>query len=111
MAFFTNLFGGKKTLSHHAKTLVDFFRASAPTSLKKLSDKEILRISKEVMNSFKTVSEQRGEHIPGESLLTIATFFLVLYESSGRKLYVEHLKYELSRYTEYGLRDDYERNL
>ena len=41
---------------------------------------KILRISKEVMNSFKTVSEQRGEHIPGESLLTIATFFLVLYE-------------------------------
>ena len=49
MAFFTNLFGGKKTLSHHAKTLVDFFRASAPTSLKKLSDTDIYDAAQEVM--------------------------------------------------------------
>ena len=112
MGFFGGIFGKKRSLlDEFEDNAVKLFRASVPTSLQKLSDKEILKVSKEVMNAFKAAGEHRVEIIPGSVLFNIAVKFLFLYETSGRKFYLEHLEYELSRYMEYGLREDYKRDI
>jgi len=83
--------------------------AVAPT--KKLSDEKILKISQEVMTAFKEAGEQQGEHIPGGYLMTITMKFFAVYEMSGEKFYYDHLNYEINKYLNEGLREDYKRNL
>ena len=78
---------------------------------KNLSDEMILNISKEVMTAFTTASDQKGEHIPGGYLMTIAMKFFAVYELSGEDFYYEHLNYEINKYVNEGLREDYKRNL
>ncbi len=82
---------------------------ASPT--KKLSDEKILKISQEVMTAFKEAGEQKGEHIPGGYLMTIAMKFFAVYEMSGEDFYYEHLNYEINKYLQEGLREDYKHNL
>ena len=81
----------------------------APT--RKLSDEKIIKISQEVMTAFKEAGEQKGEHIPGGYLMTIAMKFFAVYEMSGEKFYYEHLNYEINKYLTEGLREDYKHRL
>lgn len=81
----------------------------APTQ--KLSDEKIIKISQEVMTAFKEAGEQKGEHIPGGYLMTIAMKFFAVYEMSGEEFYYEHLNYEVNKYINEGLREDYKHNL
>ncbi|MCI0501713.1 MAG: hypothetical protein L0Y61_08205 [Epsilonproteobacteria bacterium] len=78
---------------------------------KKISDEKILQISKEVMSAFQTAGEQKGEHIPGGYLMTITMKFFAVYEMAGEAFYYEHLNYEVAKYLQEGLRDEYKINL
>lgn len=96
-------------------TTVKLFRsigeANGVAPTKKLSDEKILKISQEVMTAFKEAGEQKGEHIPGGYLMTIAMKFFAVYEMSGEEFYYEHLNYEINKYLNEGLREDYKYNL
>lgn len=81
----------------------------APTN--KMSDAQILQISQEVMTAFKNASEKKGEDIPGGYLMTIAMKFFSVYEMGGEEFYYEHLNYEINKYMNEGLREDYKHNL
>lgn len=102
-------------LDEFQETTVKLFRnigeanGVAPTN--KLSDENILKISQEVMTAFKKAGEQKGEHIPGGYLMTIAMNFFAVYEMSGKEFYYEHLDYEINKYLKEGLREDYKHNL
>ena len=89
---------------NHAKQ-----KGIAPTS--KTSDHEILEIVKTVQTAFTESAEQKGEHIPGTYLMTINIYFLQQYEKLGKEFFIEHLKYEVKKYLNEGLRDDYQRDL
>ena len=43
------------------------------------------------MTAFKEAGEQKGEHIPGGYLMTIAMKFFAVYEMLGENFYSEHL--------------------
>ncbi|MCK9263304.1 MAG: hypothetical protein RBR09_13445 [Desulfobulbaceae bacterium] len=73
----------------------------------KLHAEAIRRISREVMGRFKKAAEERGETISGESLLAISLKFMRIYAMFGEEMYRGHLDYELEKYKNEGLRDDY----
>lgn len=77
----------------------------------KMSNEEILCISKEVMHAFKEASDTRNEHIPGGYLMHIAMKFFRVYEQFGLQFYKKHLTYEIENYNENGLRESYQVNL
>ncbi|DAB34031.1 MAG TPA: hypothetical protein CFH82_07400 [Sulfurospirillum sp. UBA12182] len=81
----------------------------APTE--KMSNEEILSISKEVMSAFKQAGIKKGEHIPGGYLMSIAMKFFAVYEQFGLEFYNKHLEYEIANYYENGLREAYQVNL
>jgi hypothetical protein len=117
MGFF-DLFKKKKTrtaMDEVNELVVKSFRGLAesngvaPTS--KMSDEEIIRISQEVGEAFRKVSEQRGEHLKAGYLFTIQMQFFRIYELSGEKLYQEHIIYECNKYLNEGLRQDYQQDL
>ena len=72
-----------------------------------LPDKTVKRISQEVMGKFKKTAEERGERIPGKTLLAISSKFMNVYEKFGEEMYQSHLTYELEKYKNEGLRDEY----
>ncbi|MCB4749127.1 MAG: hypothetical protein LGB67_03530 [Sulfurovum sp.] len=102
-------------LNEFQETTVKLFRsigeANGVPPTRKLSDKKILEISQEVMTAFKEASEEKGEHIPGGYLMTIAMKFFAIYEQFGENFYYEHLNYEVNKYINEGLREDYKHNL
>ena len=113
-----DLFKKKKPrtmLDDFNETTVKLFRSIgesngvAPTN--KTSDQEILQIAQEVMTAFKNAGKEKGEEIPGGYLMTIAMKFFAVYEMSGRDFYYEHLNYEINKYLNEGLREDYKHNL
>jgi hypothetical protein len=112
MGLLDKIFGSSKRtmLDDFNQSVIGIFRGCGG-GLQELSDKEILEISSEVMSAFKKTSEQKGEQIPGGYLFTIAMYLLVCYQKHGKSWYIEHLKYELDRYIEMGLREDYKRDL
>lgn len=81
----------------------------APTS--KTYDHEILEIVKTVQTAFTEAAEQKGEHILGTYLMTINVYFLHQYENFGKEFFIEHLRYEVNKYLNEGLRDDYQKDL
>jgi hypothetical protein len=116
MGLLGKLFGNKQSSSR--RTALDAFNESAIRvfrarggGLQGISDDEILEVSKEVMGAFKVAAEHKGEHIPGGYLLTIAMYLLLCYQMRGKKFYIEHLQYELDRYIEMGLRENYKKDL
>ena len=82
---------------------------TAPTS--QTSDAEILEIYSLVLTSFKEAAAKRGEHIPAVNLNTIAWKFFVTKEIVGKEFMEEHLRYEVQKYLEEGLREDYRQEL
>ena len=102
-------------LDEFQDTTVKLFRsigeANGVPPTKKLSDEMILKISQEVMTAFKEAGEQKGEHIAGGYLMTIAMKFFAVYEEFGENFYYEHLNYEINKYLNEGLREDYKHNL
>jgi len=77
----------------------------------KMTDKEILKISQETMTSFKEVAKQRDEHIQAGYLIAVAMKFFSVYEQFGQEFYNEHLEYELNKYLNEGLREDYKQDI
>lgn len=100
-------------LDEFQDTAVAFFRsigeANGVAPTKNLSDEKILKISQEVMTAFKDAAEQRGEEIPGKYLTTIVIQFFAIYEKAGNDFYIKHLNYEITKYLEEGLREDYKK--
>jgi hypothetical protein len=82
---------------------------SAPTS--KTPDQKIIEIYQKVGSAFREAAAERGEHIPAGYLNTIVYKFLQIYEMMGEDMLYEHLKYEIEKYIEEGLREDYKKEL
>ncbi len=81
----------------------------APSS--KISDKKIIEIYQKVGSTFREISKQRNEHISSEQINNIVLKFFQVYEMMGDTMFNEHLKYELDKYSEEGLRGDYQQEL
>lgn len=109
------------------KTLYDQFRESAdplivsryrglaaangaaPTA--KTSDQKILEIYQQVASAFGEAARECNQHIPAGSINTIVWHFFQVYEQSGERWYYDHLKYEVDKYINEGLRESYKREL
>jgi|JI6StandDraft_1071083.scaffolds.fasta_scaffold655895_1 hypothetical protein len=81
----------------------------APTA--KTSDQKIIEIYQRVGSAFREASNQRGEHIPAGHLNTVVLKFFQVYEMMGDTMFYEHLKYEVDKYIQEGLRPDYKQDL
>ena len=64
-------------------------------------------VIRRVMDEFNRVAGERREVIDGNVMINITSKFVVVYESIGRLMFREHLKYELEKYRNEGLRPDY----
>ncbi len=74
---------------------------------KDISDEKVLEIVQTVMRAFKQAAESKDESITGETLMNISAKFVKVYDLGGEDLFLEHLKYEISKYLDSGLRLDY----
>ena len=73
-----------------------------------LSDKEIMYVSLIILKLFTEAGQEyRNEEISYDIILNITDQFLVLYQMSGFDFFHKHIKYELNKYVDEGLRDDY----
>jgi hypothetical protein len=81
----------------------------APTA--KTSDEKIIEIYQKVGSAFREASKQRNEHIPAGQLNTIVLKFFQVYEMMGDAMFYDHLKYEVNKYIQEGLRADYKQDL
>lgn len=81
----------------------------APTS--KTSDQKIIEIFQQVGSAFNEASNQRKELIPARQLNSIVLQFFQVYEMMGETVFYEHLKYEVDKYIQEGLREDYKQDL
>lgn len=87
-------------------------KANGIEQIDKLSNDIIMRVSQEAMTVFREVADTKGEKIAGGGhLLTIGMKFIVVYATMGEEFYKEHLSYEINKYKNEGLREDYKRNL
>ncbi len=86
-------------------------KANGVPPTKKMTDEEIIKISQETMTAFKQTAEQRNEQIQAGYLFAIAMKFFSVYEQLGEKFYQEHLEYELNKYLNEGLREDYQQDI
>jgi aromatic ring hydroxylase len=116
MGFFDIFKKKKRNLYDEIKeNTVKIFRDIAKSNnieqINSISDEKIMNITQEVMNAFKSAAEEKAEKIPGGYLLTIAMKFVIVYATTGEKFYNEHLTYEIDKYINDGLRDDYKHNL
>ncbi len=66
-----------------------------------------LYVMRDVAARFTSVSRDRREELEEIELSLITCKFITVYESLGLKMYEEHLEYELVKYREEGLREDY----
>jgi hypothetical protein len=109
-----------KTMLDHvlavaAPVLVNGYRSIAaankiaPTS--KTSDQKIIEIYQIVGSAFREASKHRNEHIPAGHLNTIVLKFFQVHEMMGETMFNDHLKYEVDKYIQEGLREDYKRDL
>jgi hypothetical protein len=74
-------------------------------------DQKIIEIYQRVGSAFREASNQRGEHIPAGHLNTVVLKFFQVYEMMGDTMFYEHLKYEVDKYIQEGLRPDYKQDL
>jgi hypothetical protein len=81
----------------------------APTS--KTPDSKIIDIYRQVGTAFREASNKRGEQLSAGSYNTIVLKFLQIYEIGGDSLVEEHLKYEINKYLNEGLREDYRKEI
>jgi hypothetical protein len=80
-------------------------RGIAPSS--KTSDEKIIEIYQKVGTAFRQVATQRNEIISAGVLNNIVLKFFQVYEGYGEEMFDSHLKYELSKFLNEGLRPDY----
>ncbi len=99
--------GGKLIVSGYRR--IGSQQQTAPTA--ETSDDEIIAIYKQVVTAFSEAASTRGEHLAAENLNYIAWKFLVVKEKMGTEMFYEHLKYEVNKYHEEGLREDYKQEL
>lgn len=123
MGIFGKLFGrAEKSQSALAqvqalggKLIVDGYRrlagqlGTAPTS--KTSDEEIIEMYKKVGTAFHLASERRGERLSAGVKNSIVFKFLQVKEMLGADMVDAHLKYEVEKYLQSGLRDEYNQEL
>ncbi|WP_395679444.1 hypothetical protein [Dokdonella sp.] len=76
-----------------------------------VSDYLIMETYSTICESFRAAAESRGERIAAEQLNRIALKFLQVREQSGDEFYREHLDYEIDRYLNSGLREDYQKGI
>jgi len=97
------------------KLVVDGYRrlaalhGCAPTS--KTSDKQILEMYQKVGTAFREVADQRNERFPAGTQNYIVWKFLQVNETLGSEMVDPHLRYEINKYREEGLRPDYNQDL
>lgn len=77
---------------------------------KNISDEKILEILQTTMHAFKQAAESKGELISGTVLMKISKKFIVVYDMYGQEFFLEHLKYEINKYLNEGLRTEYQEN-
>lgn len=70
-------------------------------------ESQILYVIRDVSARFTNVSRDKREELEAMELSLITSKFITLYEQFGLKLYEEHLEYELAKYHEEGIREDY----
>ena len=85
------------------------YNNTAPTD--KISDEKIIEIYQLICSSFRNASNKRNERIPANSLNTIVMKFFNVYEEYGDDFMKDHLKYEVDKYLNEGLRPEYQREL
>jgi hypothetical protein len=81
------------------------YNNTAPTE--KSTDEKIIEIYTLICTAFREASSKKQEHIPANSLNTIAMKFFKVYEEFGEAFMKEHLEYELNKYRTKGLRSEY----
>lgn len=77
----------------------------------KTSDVAIIELYKKVGTAFRTVAIERGEQLPAEIINLIVWKFLQISEQLGPEGLDSHLRYEVKKYSEEGLRSDYRQHL
>ena len=85
------------------------YNNTAPTE--KTSDDKIIEIYELICYSFRKASKERNEHIAPDKLNTIAMKFFNVYEEFGEDFMKTHLAYELNKYTNEGLRQEYQKGI
>jgi hypothetical protein len=85
------------------------YNNTAPTE--KTSDDKIIEIYELICYSFRKASKERNEHIAPDKLNTIAMKFFNVYEEFGEDFMKMHLAYELNKYTNEGLRQEYQKGI
>ena len=81
----------------------------APTE--KTSDKKIIDIYKQVHSSFREAAKRKGEYLSAGILNRITLKFYQVYELGGDEQLKSHLDYEIGRYLQFGLREEYRNEL
>ncbi len=76
-----------------------------------VSDAKIIEIYQRVLEAFQTAARARGERIPATILNYIVLYFLQNYQTFGDARFESHLQYEIVKYSQEGLRDDYKQHL
>ena len=76
-----------------------------------ISDTKIIEIYQRVLQAFQSAARARGEHIPATILNHIVLYFFHNYQMFGDAMFESHLEYEVTKYSQYGLRDDYKQHL
>lgn len=89
--------------------VIQMFRNKTKENNIKLSitDKEIVYISQSIFYYFPQVAKNRGERIDSNILFSIAESFMYKYQMTGNDFYLKQLQYELDKYMNEGLRNDY----
>jgi hypothetical protein len=81
----------------------------APTSA--TSDQDIIRTYMKVGSAFRAASQKRGENISAGVLNRIVLNFLQARELLGDAMMDQHLQYEVQKYLNEGLRQDYKQEI
>lgn len=89
--------------------VIQMFRNKTKENNIKLSitDKEIVYISQSIFYYFPQVAKNRGERVDSNILFSIAESFMYKYQMTGNDFYLKQLQYELDKYMNEGLRNDY----
>ena len=99
--------GGKLIVSAYRRIAAQ--EGCAPTA--KTTDQKIVEIYAIVGAAFHEAAGRRGERIPALYLNTIVLKFLQVYEMMGEQMLVQHLRYEVDKYLDSGLRPEYMQEL
>ncbi|BAX62880.1 hypothetical protein [Burkholderia stabilis] len=86
-------------------------RGNTASPAAKTSDEEILTLYQRVGTAFHVVAEERGERLNAGIKNNIALYFYQAFEALTLEFFEEHLRYELNRYRQSGLRETYEREI